>query len=81
MSNEHIIFNKTMSISPASKFWSRVLELRNITKNHIEIHRDDDDLTCVVIVGVGIAVMIVMLILNKYLNDDRPRCCLFTREV
>ena len=73
MSNEHIIFNKTMSISPASKFWSRVLELRNITTNHIEIHRDDEDLTCVVIVGVGIAVMIVMLIFHSWSKEDSQK--------
>ena len=53
--------------SPASPFWTlKILEHgRNITNHHIEIPKDDnndEDLSCVVIVGVGIAVMIVMFI-------------------
>ena len=72
MSGENIL------LSPASPFWTKILEHgRNITRHHIEIPKDDsnddDDLSCVVIVGVGIAVVILMLIFNKYLNDDRPR--------
>ena len=46
------------------------------------LHDDhDDDLTSLVIVCVGIALVIVMLVLHKCSQDDRPvRCCNFRRE-
>ena len=49
--------------------WTRkhMCEVDNITK-----HSDhDDDVTSLVIVGAGIAMMIVMWIVHKYSNKDR----------
>ena len=58
--------------------WTRILEnnARNITTHHIEIHSDhDDDISSIVIVGVGIVMMIVMWILHKCSKEDRPVSC------
>ena len=53
--------------------WTRILEHeRNNTKHHFEIHSDhDDDVTSIVIVGVGIAMMIVMWIAHKCSKENR----------
>ena len=57
----------TMTQSAAFLNWTRILSYnKNITRHHIVLHDDhDDDLTSLVIVSVGIALMIVMLVLHK----------------
>eukprot|EP00092_Neocalanus_flemingeri_P035716 GFUD01038887.1.p1 GENE.GFUD01038887.1~~GFUD01038887.1.p1 ORF type:complete len:143 (-),score=35.56 GFUD01038887.1:24-452(-) len=76
--------NLTLSILPPPFWnWTRILEYdRNITKYHAE-ERDEhgDDLTSIVIVGMGILVMIVMWIFHKYSKEDRSRrCCILKSD-
>ena len=77
MADAKVLSNLRMSILPAPPFWNwtRILEYeRNITKHHTETHSDhDDDVTSIVIVGVGIVMMILMWILHKCSKEDRPR--------
>ena len=75
MTPEEMVTNMTMSISPAEPFlnWTKILEYdRNVTKHHTDTHSDDnDDVTSIVIVGVGIVMIIFMLILQKWSKEDR----------
>ena len=63
----------TMTQSAAFLNWTRILSYnKNITRHHIRIHEDHaDGVTSLVIVSVGIVLMIVMLVLHKYSQDDR----------
>ena len=73
----------TLNQSFAFLNWTRTLSYnKDITRHHIRIHDDhDDDVTSLMIVCVGIVLMIVMLVLHKCSQDDRPvRCCNFRRE-
>ena len=73
----------TVTQSAAFLNWTIILSYnKNITRHHIRIHEDnDDDVTSLVIVCAGLALMIVMIVLHKCTQDDRPvRCCNFRRE-
>ena len=63
--------------------WTRILSNdRNITEHHISINKyQDGDVTTLVIVCMGIAIMIAMMIFHKYLEEGRlVRCCNLRRE-
>ena len=67
----------TITQSAAFLNWTRILSYsKNITRHHIRIHDDhDDDITSLVVICVGLAIMIVMLVLHKCSQDDRSRSC------
>ena len=67
----------TITQSAAFLNWTRLLSYKeNITRHHIQIHDDhDDDITSLVVVCVGLAIMILMLVLHKCSQDDRSRSC------
>ena len=47
--------------------WTRI----HVYDDNITKHDDHDDVTSIVIVGVGIVMMIVMWIAHKYSKEDR----------
>ena len=67
----------TITQSAAFLNWTRILSYsKNITRHHIRLHDDhDDDITSLVVICVGLAIMIVMLVLHKCSQDDRSRSC------
>jgi hypothetical protein len=74
---------QTVTQSAVFLNWTIILSYnKNITRHLIVQHdQNDDDVTSLMIVCVGIALMIVMLVLHKCSQDDRPvRCCNLRRE-
>jgi hypothetical protein len=73
------------TVTKSAAFWTRILSYnKNITRRHIRIDDDNDDnLTSLVIVCVGIVLMIVMMALHKlcwYLKRKNKDVVLFVNE-
>ena len=69
--------DKAVPILQVSPLLKRLLaQDMNITKHNIETHREneqEDELKELVIICVGIAVIILMLVLQKYSGTDRTK--------